>query len=400
MTRRAIGVFVAGFFTVCVAYAVRYGYGMLLPEMLPALGISKTQAGVIYSSYFLAYTICSPVLGLLSDRYDVRLILTVFSGMLAAGAFFMAYASSVFMAGVCFTLAGIGHSACWAPVVALVQKWADDKRRGSVLAVTTMGSGVGIAAWGLLLPSIVGNYGWKAGWIGLGVFGFFVAGLNFILVKNPPVSNAEGLISKAEPLPLVSLILSYRELLGSVALWRIGISYLFVGFTVLVPCTFLSAYAKEQLNLPYSVSTSFIAVIAMAGMVGKLALGILSDYLGRVRVMILCGALLAMGCLGMACFQCRLALYGAAGIFGLGFGAVWPVYAAAAPDFFSRQSAGRVIGLWTVFLGVGSILSPILCGWTIDRTGAYTWAFVLGLVSALTSAVLLVPAMKPAETAP
>jgi hypothetical protein len=36
---------IAGFFTVFIAFAVRYAYGLLLPEMIPALAISKTQAG-------------------------------------------------------------------------------------------------------------------------------------------------------------------------------------------------------------------------------------------------------------------------------------------------------------------------------------------------------------------
>ena len=58
--RRAIAVILAGFLTVSIAYAIRYGYGMLLPQMLPALGITKTQAGIIYSAYFVAYTLFFP----------------------------------------------------------------------------------------------------------------------------------------------------------------------------------------------------------------------------------------------------------------------------------------------------------------------------------------------------
>ena len=57
-----------------MAFAVRYAYGLLLPHMLSSLAISKTQAGFIYSSYFIAYTIFSPILGLLVDRYDARVL--------------------------------------------------------------------------------------------------------------------------------------------------------------------------------------------------------------------------------------------------------------------------------------------------------------------------------------
>jgi MFS family permease len=116
---------------------------------------------------------------------------------------------------------------------------------------------------------------------------------------------------------------------------------------------------------------------------GKLVLGHLSDTLGRIRVMMLCGALVAMGCLGMACFQGYITLILCTFVFGIGYGAIWPVYAASAVDYFSKESAGGVVGLWTIYLGVGSMLSPVMTGWTIDATGGYVWAFILAMISAV-----------------
>ncbi len=394
MTKRTAAVLIAGFFTVSIAYAIRYGYGMLLPEMLPALVISKTQAGMIYGSYFLSYTICSPILGLLADRRNIRVILTVFTAILAGGAFLMAYATSVLSACLFFALAGIGHSACWAPVVSLVQRWVPDRRRGTALAFTTLGSGSGIALWGLILPVIVGRYDWTAGWMAMGVFGFCVAGLNGVLVRAPRTEGAPAPAGGREAPRHPPAAVSYWELLRERQLWRIGISYLFVGFTALVPFTYLSAYATEALKLDYAVATRLIVVIAMSGMIGKVVLGALSDSFGRVRTMVTCDSLMAAGCLGMAYAPHLALLYGSTALFGLGYGAVWPIYAAAAPDFFDRRSSGSVIGLWTMFLGIGSIFSPILCGWTIDRSGAYTWAFVLGAVFAGLSLLLLLPLLR------
>ena len=70
MSKRAVAIIIAGFFTVFIAFAVRYAYGLLLPHMIPSLAMSKAGAGIIYSSYFIAYTIFAPVLGLLVDRSD------------------------------------------------------------------------------------------------------------------------------------------------------------------------------------------------------------------------------------------------------------------------------------------------------------------------------------------
>jgi MFS family permease len=387
MTRRAYAIILAGFFTVSIAYAIRYGYGMLLPEMLPALGISKTQAGAIFSTYFVVYTIATPILGALSDRINYRFLLTLFTLVMAGGAGMMAFATSLLQAHLFFSLAGLGHAACWAPVTALVQKWVPDRKRGAALSIVTMGVGLGIPLWSLLLPTIVAAADWQAGWLAMGLFGMGVAALNLLLVRNPIDADPSGGAPHRQTRPSWA---SYGGLFKARAFWIIGTAYLCVGFNVIIPFTFLGVYAREALALPYAASTRFVAVIAISGVVGQLTLGPLSDRVGRIRVLILCGLIMGGACLGMALARNQWVLVAFTCVYGLGYGAVWPVYAAAATDFFSKHRTGGIVGLWTVFLGVGSVVSPVVCGWSIDVTSGYTWAFLLGLISGLLSAVLLV----------
>jgi MFS family permease len=391
MSKRAVVIIFAGFLTVFIAYAIRYAYGMLLPEMLHALSISKAQAGVVYSSYFIAYTICSPLLGLLADRYNVRAILTLFVVILGTGAFLMSYSSSVLNASLFFTLAGIGHSACWVPVAALVQRWVSDKRRGIALSLVDLGSGVGIIFWGSVLPVIVAAYSWREGWVSLGVIAFLVAGFNSIFVRNPPGEGDTRQRSGNEGLPEESIKTTYMGLIKNAKFWLIGFSYLLVAFSIMIPFAFLSTYAVEGLKTSYEMATRLVALIGFLGIVGKLILGSLSDTLGRIRVMLICCTFLALGSLGMAFSRGLVLLTLFTGIFGLGYGALWPLYAAAARDYFPQKVAGSVIGLWTIFLGVGCIVSPIISGWAIDMTETYTAAFALSLTASVIALMLLLP---------
>lgn len=379
---------IAAFFTVSIAYGVRYGYGMLLPGMLDSLKITKTEAGIISSAYFAAYTIFSPILGLLSDRFGSRLLLTLFPALLAAGALLMAHVSTVLEASLAFSLAGLGHAACWVPVVSLVQKSVEDRYRGTALAVATMGSGVGIAAWSVWLPAVIEQSSYRQGWLHMGLFGLGVAALNFLLIRDPEQSCAA---KDDRPGKFQEKAYPYLQLLGDRRLWLVGVSYACIGFTVLVPFTFLGVYATKELQLPYGTATRFFTVLAVAGMAGKLLLGTLSDRIDRVTVMMLCGLCLGFGCLGCIHFDGLAGKYLSAGVIGLGFGGVWPVYAAAAPDYFPKAMAGSVIGLWTVFMGVGSILSPIVCGWTIDAFASFSRAFYLGWAMAMAAVLLLLP---------
>jgi MFS family permease len=269
----------------------------------------------------------------------------------------------------------------------LVQKWVPDHKRGAALSLVTMGVGLGIPLWSVLLPAIVRAADWRAGWWAMGLFCLGVAAVNFTLVRNPIQVNG----SDDHPPPRHRRPgATYGEILMVPAFWVIGTAYLFVGFNVIILFTFLPVYAREVLNLPYAHTTRFVAAIAISGIVGQLTLGPLSDTIGRIRVLMICGLVMGTACLGMLYSRDRWTLYALTAFYGWGYGAVWPVYAAAAGDFFSKDQTGGIVGLWTVFLGLGSMVSPVLCGWTIDRTGAYTWAFWLGLISGLLSAVILI----------
>ena len=248
------------------------------------------------------------------------------------------------------------------------------------------GVGLGVFSWGLLLPVIVSALNWQAAWMVMGSVGLGVAALDLILVRNPIATIQR---SSTVEVSNDSFWTTYRAIFKNKAFWIIGVAYLLMGVNVIVPFVFLPVYARESMHLTYVVSTLLVAIIAIFSVVGQLILGPLSDGLGRINVMIICGIMMGTACLGMVFSSTHWMLYAFTGFYGLGYGAVWPVYAAAASDFFPKRNTGSVVGLWTVFLGIGSIISPVLCGWTIDTTKSYTWVLLLGLLSGLLSASVL-----------
>ena len=386
-------VLVACFCTVFISYSIRYGYGVLLPEMLPSLAITKAEAGVIYASFFIAYTVFSPLLGLMGDRYNVRLLLTLFAAILGAGTFLMAYASSLIQASLFFMLAGIGSAACWAPVMALAQRWTSDKHRGKTLAFVDIGSALGIVFSSAALPLIVTAHSWNAGWMILGAMGFAVTIMNFLIIKNPPgeLSNLRRTSPGHRTGEPVSTI--YLKLLRDGKFWLIGLAYLLTGFAIIIPFTFLTTYATQELAFSYEAAAGLVMVIGISAVAGKIALGSLSDKIPRIYIMMLCALLIGGGSLGMAYGQgVMLILFTV--IFGVGYGAVWSMYAASASDYFSKEYAGSIVGLWTLYLGIGSTVSPIIAGWIADTTGTLAWSFVLAALGAIISFFLLVPVWR------
>ena len=397
MGHRVLAIIIAGFSTIFVAFAIRYSYGLLLPEMLSALAISKTGAGIIYSSYFLTFTLCSPVLGLLVDRSDARGILTIFVALLGMGAYLMSFSTTVIQASIFFALAGIGHSACWAPVVTVVLRWVSEKRRGIVLSIVDLGSAASIAFWSIMIPVIIGPYSWRTVWVILGLTAFLAAGMNFFLIKSRPPSERESGGSGSAPKARIPIKAVYMAIFRDKRFYLIGFSYLLISFSILIPFAFLTAYATEELKIPYQSAAGLVAVIGVAGAIGKLVLGHISDIAGRIKVMMLCGVLTAVGGLGLAYAQDFIVLILFTAVFGVGYGTIWPVYAASARDLFSKDYSGSIVGLWTLCHGLGSVLAPVFAGWTIDATGTYVCAFILTVISSAMSLLLLLPLARKAS---
>lgn len=391
MGPRLVGIIIAGFSTVFVAFSIRYSYGLLLPEMLSSLAISKTEAGIIYSSYFFTYTLFSPVLGLLVDRTDARTILTVFVALLGIGAYLMSFSSTPIQGSIYFALAGIGHSACWAPVVTVVLRWVNEKRRGIALSVVDLGSTAGIAVWGIMIPVIIGSYSWRTVWAILGLSALAAAGINFLFVKSHPPIELEFRGSEKAARDRTPIKASYMAIFRDKKFHLIGFSYLLISFSILIPLTFLTAYATQELKISYQFAGVLVAVIGIAGAVGKLVLGHVSDIVGRIRVMILCGVLTAAGGFGLIFAHGFITLVLFTAVFGIGYGTIWPVYAASARDLFSKEYSGSIVGLWTLYHGIGSVLAPVFAGWTIDATDKYVWALILTVTSAILSLLILMP---------
>ncbi len=394
MSKRTLAVLISCFTTIFACYAIRYSYGMILPEMLPSLAISKTEAGVIFSSYFIAYTISSPILGLLADRYNVRVLLTLFPLILGAGAFLMSRSESLFQASSFFTLAGIGSGACWAPVMGLAQRWISEKRRGLSLAFIDVGSALGFTTSSAFVPLIVVAYGWRTGWVALSTLALAAGSANFFLVRSSPDEKHERLPSMPEKPAREPIIMIYARLLGDLKFWLLALSYLLIGFSIIVPFTFLSTYAVQELDLPYGTAARLITIIGITAIIGKIVLGPISDKIGRIKVIMLCVALIGTGCFGIAFSERLITLIFFTMSFGLGYGAIWSMYAASASDYFSKESAGTIMGFWIVYLGTGSILSPIIAGWVGDMTGTLSYSFLLAALSATIALFLLLPVWK------
>jgi len=389
------------FITLFFNYSIRIGaYSILLPEMVKDLHLHMAQAGMIRAAYFLTYILFSPLMGWLMDRLGGRFVISVFCLFLGGGTILMGFSSNL-LTGILFhAVVGIGAAAIWTPVTALIQKWFGTKKRGLALGILSPSYALGFGLMGIVLPIIVKNYNWRWGWYLLGVAGVLLIGINFFLLRDDP--EKIGLLPWGETSKVDVASSTHGKSVSTIDIlrrppfWLIGLSYFLISIGVYIVSDFIVTYGVMELKVPYPTASNFITIMALTSIIGGLILTTLSDYLGRVKTLIITHLCLMASIFLIIFAKADIGLLRLGiGCFGFFYGPIFPLYAACARDYFEKEVAGTVIGLFTIFYGVGAMLGPILGGYLSDLTQTFRWSYGFGALSALMSAIVISILRKP-----
>jgi MFS family permease len=180
----------------------------------------------------------------------------------------------------------------------------------------------------------------------------------------------------------------------------IGASYFFISLGVYIVSDFIVTYGVVELKVPYPVASTFISIMALTSIVGGFVLMTLSDYIGRAKLLVIIHSLLALSILFIILAKGDISLLRVGiGWFGFIYGPIFPMYAACARDYFPKEVAGTVIGLLTLFYGIGAMVGPIMGGHLTDLMGTFRWSFGIGAIAALSAGILIGFLRRPREIA-
>jgi len=129
-------------------------------------------------------------------------------------------------------------------------------------------------------------------------------------------------------------------------------------------------------GVPAMAAVSIYSVEGLAGLCGRLLLGVLADRLGAKPVLI-AGLMVQAFTIGSYVFVNRLGeFYALAVIFGTAYGGVMPLYAVLAREYFGQHLMGTVFGAATMLSSIGMAFGPLAGGWVFDTFDAYSWLFI------------------------
>jgi sugar phosphate permease len=383
------------FVDVFINYSVRLGYGVVLPEMIRTLGLSRTAGGSIYNAYLFSYILLTPLTGYLTDRFGARTVITACSFILGIGVILMGTTTTLLTSCLFYAVVGLGATGMWTPVLAVVQRWFAPTRRGLALGIVSTGYGLGFATMGALFPWIVARYEWRYAWYFLGACALLMVFLNGLLLRSEPENvgykpwgeKGNGGVPSVRTASREKIHLSviFKER----AFWLIGFSYFAIAYSLYGITTFMVDYAKTQMGLPLEKASLLATVHGFSQVIGVLTVLPFSDRLGRRNTILYSNAFITATLVGILFVESPTTLFILVGVLAVFYGATFPMYGACAGDYFPKNVIGTAVGVWTTFYGTGAILSHWVTGLLRDSMGTYQEAYIINAAMAGVALVLM-----------
>ena len=401
MTKLFYGWVVVGgaFVVLFTAYGTQYAFGVFFAELLDEFGWSRASLSGIFSLYAFLYCVLGLLAGRLTDLWGPRVVIAMGGVFLGVGLAGMSRVSQLWHPYLLYGIvAALGMSTAYVPCNATVVKWFV-RQRGLALGVATSGGSLGTFALPPVAAVLVGALGWRWAYVLFGAGIFLTLNLVATVMRRDPevlgLSPDGAAWSAATAAPATPEIQwPLRLAIRTGAFWLIFGVFTATWIPVFIPLVHIVPFARD-FGMSSLVASTVLSALGIAAVVGRLAMGAVSDTIGRRPALALVIALQTAAFLGFALVHGLPSLYLVALGFGFSYGAVSTLFPAIVGDFFGREQAGSLVGFLFALAGSMAAWGPLVAGAIYDATGAYTRAFLLSAASNGVALVLLAFARPP-----
>jgi MFS family permease len=374
-------VIVAGAFLVLfMAYGTQFSFGVFFAALLEEFQWNRARLAGAFSLYTVTYSLCAFLAGRLTDRWGPRAVISLGGALLGAGLAGMGGIWALWQPYVLYgTVAAFGMSTAYVPCSATVVKWFV-RRRGLAVGLASSGGSLGTFALPPLAQLLVAWVGWRWAYVGFGSAIFLVLLVVARYMRRAP--EDVGLFPDGDPMepsppPEAPTSWSLARALRARPYWMLFAILAATWMPVFIPVVHAVSFARDLGFSPLAAS-SLVSALGIGAMAGRLAMGAISDRLGRKPALGFGLALQALAFTAFATMTTLPGLYLAAFSFGFSYGSVSTVAPAIVGDFFGREQAGTLFGFLFAFAGALAAVGPVLAGAMYDARGTYVPAFVLG----------------------
>jgi MFS family permease len=353
-----------------------YVVAVVLPAVQAEFGVARADASLPYTLMMVGFGLGGVAMGKLADRFGVMWVVLI--GAFGIGSGFIAAGLSGSLTGFALAhgvlLGAVGSSTTFAPLVADTSLWFV-RRRGIAVAICASGNYLGGALWPPIVQHFVETSGWRATYLGLGIFsGVTMAALAVLMRPRPPIAVATAAARQTGVVPSTrpfGLSMGHAQTLLCIA----GVACC---VAMAMPQVHIVAYCSD-LGFGAARGAQMLSLMLAAGIVSRLVSGLICDRIGGLRTLLLGSVLQGLALLLFLPFDGLVSLYVISALFGLFQGGIVPSYAIIVREHFPAAEAGARVGTVIMATLFGMALGGWMSGKVFDLTGSYHAAFLNGI---------------------
>jgi MFS family permease len=398
-------------FLLCIMYFITYVDRVNVSTAASIFGkelnLSNTQIGFVFSAFAYFYLLFQIIGGWIGDKFGPRRTLTICSFIWAGATVLTGLSGGLVSMVIARMLLGLGEGATFPTATRAMSNWAAPGKRGFAQGITHAFARVGNAVTPPLVTWLMLAYTWRGSFIILGIVSFLWAIAWWWYFRDNP-SDHRGITP--EELTQLPAYVGAKEA-PAIPWWPlmkrmapVTVVYFCYGWTLWLFLSWIPQYFLHNYQMNLKNSAVFASGVFFAGVVGDWLGGWLTDWLlhrtgnltkSRSIMVVVCN-LAALASLLPILFVHDVTV--AAVCLSLGFffaemtiGPMWAIPMDIAPKY-----SGTASGMMNTGSALAAIISPVVGGWIIDRTGNWDYPFI-GSMGLMLAGALLAFTMKPQQ---
>ncbi len=375
----------AGALMGCVAVGAMFSLAVFLQPMSTETGWSRAGISGAMTFDFLTMGLAGFMWGTLSDRYGARLVTLAGAVLLGLALVLASRATSLLEFELEYGIViGLAAGSFFAPMIATTMRWFDRQRS---LAVSLVSAGVGVAPMTIspFARWLISSYDWRTAMLVIGIGAWILTIPAALLVRSPATVTDAG-ATAGGPVEEGSR-LSVRQAFRSPQFIVLALTFGACCAAHSGPIFHTVSYAIGC-GIPAMSAVTIYSMEGLAGLGGRLLLGVAADRYGVKRVLVSGLFVQAIAILAYLAARQLFEFYAVAVVFGAAYGGVMPLYAVLAREYFGARILGTILGAATMVSSLGMAAGPLAGGWIYDTFNAYTWLYVGSFAVALGAAAI------------
>lgn len=167
-------------------YFHRVSTAVLAPYLMEAFSASGTSLGAMSSAYFYPYALSQPAVGMLTDRFGARKVITFSTSIGFLGALLFGFAPTLLWAAIARALIGFGAAGVFVPALKVLLPWfgpgAFAQMNVLLLAVGNMGAIMASTPFAWLMQQV----GWRFSFFLIAAVISSLAILSWAFIQDSP----------------------------------------------------------------------------------------------------------------------------------------------------------------------------------------------------------------------